>query len=438
MINKDIKKRIEQINSGQVPEGYKKEHGFIAPGDWDVPTINKILKVASRPIAKPQEGYWRLGLRSHAKGTFHTFVDDPSKVAMDELYKVKENDLVLNITFAWEHAIAIANKEDEDKLVSHRFPTYEFKPDSIADFYKYIIVQPKLKDMLCNISPGGAGRNRVLNKSDFLKLNLPKPPKEEQKKIAEILLTCDRVINLKQNLLTEKQNQRKWLMQELFSGKENLKKIKLADLCTKITKGTTPSSVGFSFVESGITFVKIESILENGNINSEKLAYITEDCHKSFARSQLKINDILFSIAGALGRTAIVNKEILPANLNQAVAIIRLKHNDDVNMKFVFYFLRSNYICNYIKHISVQGAQSNLSLADISNIVIELPSPTKQKAIAEILSIADKEINLLQKETDEYKQLKKSFMQLLLTGVVRVNELDINKRPEKEQEMQAC
>lgn len=159
LMNNEINQRIEQINAGQVPEGYKKELGFIAPKDWDIPTLSKIVKPTPRPVAKPEEGYWRLGLRSHAKGTFHTFVENPETVAMDELYEVKENDLVLNITFAWEHAIAIANRDDEGKLVSHRFPTYEFKPDSIPGFYKYIIVQPRIKEMLANISPGGAGRN---------------------------------------------------------------------------------------------------------------------------------------------------------------------------------------------------------------------------------------------------------------------------------------
>src|SRR5690606_3762343 len=128
--------------------------------EWNNKTLGHYIVPVSRECSKPNEGYWRLGLRSHAKGTFHEFVEDPSTVSMDKLYRVKCNDLIVNITFAWEHAIAVADNMDEDKLVSHRFPTYEFKGDAYPQFFKYYILQPRFRHMLVNISPGGAGRNR--------------------------------------------------------------------------------------------------------------------------------------------------------------------------------------------------------------------------------------------------------------------------------------
>lgn len=78
-----------------------------------------------------------------------------------------KNMLIVNITFAWEHAIAITDANDEGKLVSHRFPTYDFNENALYDFYKYYILLPKFKYCLLNASPGGAGRNRVLNKKQF-------------------------------------------------------------------------------------------------------------------------------------------------------------------------------------------------------------------------------------------------------------------------------
>lgn len=99
---------------------------------------------------------------------------------------------------------------------------------------------------------------------------------------------------------------------------------RLGDVATVITKGTTPTSLGFDFVPEGINFIKIESIAEDGSFIPSKFGHIDSKCNNALKRSQLEENDILFSIAGAIGRTAIVKKEILPANTNQALAIIRI------------------------------------------------------------------------------------------------------------------
>ena len=195
-MNKEIKERIESIKNNQLPKGYRRVKDIgIAPEDWTLGKMSDVIENVSRPVPKPNEPYWRLGIKSWAKGTFHAFVDDPETVNMDELYEVKENDLIVNITFAWEHAIAIAKKEDEGLLVSHRFPTYVFKEGQVPEYYQAVITQRYFKDMLDHISPGGAGRNRVLNRNDFLNLPCFIPSKEKQQKIAKILFSCDKIIN---------------------------------------------------------------------------------------------------------------------------------------------------------------------------------------------------------------------------------------------------
>lgn len=191
--------------------------------EWSKETLDQYINPVSRECDKPREGYWRLGLRSHGKGTFHQFVEDPATVAMDKLYEVKPNDLIVNITFAWEHAIAVTDSEDEGKLVSHRFPTYEFNENACHMYFKYYVLQTKFKNLLVNISPGGAGRNRVMNKKDFLKLEVQVPSYEEQKKIAEVLLLADKEIELLQKELEALKLQKKGLMQRLLTGEVRVK-----------------------------------------------------------------------------------------------------------------------------------------------------------------------------------------------------------------------
>jgi restriction endonuclease S subunit len=163
---------------------------------------------------------------------------------------------------------------------------------------------------------------------------------------------------------------------ERFKEKTNILKsrypmVKLGEISERITKGTTPTTNGFKFQEVGINFIKIESIKEDGSFIPEKFAFVSKECHQAFKRSQLKENDILFSIAGALGRIAIVTNEILPANTNQALAIITLK--PEVYPPYVFWSLKSGNVLDEIENLKVGVAQLNLSLQQITDFEIPLP-----------------------------------------------------------------
>jgi type I restriction enzyme, S subunit len=162
----------------------------------------------------------------------------------------------------------------------------------------------------------------------------------------------------------------------------------LGDLTEVVTKGTTPTSVGYKFTEQGIAFVKVESITPEGNFLGGKLARINEDCHNALKRSQLKAGDILFSIAGALGRTAIVSNEILPANTNQALAIIRLKPSDDVSLRFIEKALSTGFVLDQVEKLKGGVAQQNLSLSQVKSFRIPLPPLAEQERIVGILDEA--------------------------------------------------
>ncbi|GAB3018643.1 hypothetical protein GCM10027284_42130 [Cyclobacterium sediminis] len=206
----------------QLLTGKKRLKGF--DGEWKKNPLSYFIDYTPRPVNKPSESYLALGVRSHGKGIFHKPDFDPEAIAMETLYEVKENDLVVNITFAWEHAVAIASKEDEGGLVSHRFPTYTFKPDKASpDFFKFLILQPYFKYLLDLISPGGAGRNRVLSKKEFIRLEIKCPLQEEQIAIASVLLEADKELKLYQQQIATLKQQKKGLMQKLLTGEIRVK-----------------------------------------------------------------------------------------------------------------------------------------------------------------------------------------------------------------------
>lgn len=209
--------------------GKKRLKGF-ENTKWKIQSLESVVKLVVREVPKPNVPYLGIGLRSHGKGTFLKHDEQPEKNSMDKFYVVRPNDLIVNITFAWEQAIAIVKPEDNGALASHRFPTYEFiEGKGHPDFFRYVIIQPRMKYMLELISPGGAGRNRVMSKKDFIKLEMQIPDFKEQTAIAQVLQTADKEITLLKIKLEQQKLQKKGLMQVLLTGKVRVKEKSLID-----------------------------------------------------------------------------------------------------------------------------------------------------------------------------------------------------------------
>ncbi|WP_247943625.1 restriction endonuclease subunit S [Streptococcus oralis] len=182
---------------------------------WEEKKLIDLVSPVSRKVRKPSVPYYRMSIRSHAKGTFKQYVDDPKKIAMDNLFEVKENDLVVNITFAWEHAIAVASKEDDGLLVSHRFPTFVIDK-SDKNFINIYIKREEFRKKMDLLSPGGAGRNRVLNVKDFIKIQMIVPELEEQQAIGAYFSTLDNIIHSHQEKISQLETLKKKLLQDMF------------------------------------------------------------------------------------------------------------------------------------------------------------------------------------------------------------------------------
>ncbi len=291
---------------------------------------------------------------------------------------------------------------------------------------------------LCSAMNSHLGRRQVegvqygtaqkqFNISDAIDFIFPVPPLPEQRAIAEALSDVDALLGAQEALLAKKSDLKAAAMQQLLTGQKRLPSFtgewevkRLGDVAELITKGTTPTSIGQKFTESGVNFLKAESISENGSIISEKTAYIDNATHALLRRSQLKDGDILISIAGVLGRIGTVSSDVLPANTNQALAIVRLPKNSTESRHYIFYFLRSSLIHKQINDVNVQAAQSNISLQNVGDLQIHLPPPAEQTAIAAVLSDMDAEISALEAQLDKTRSLKQGMMQELLSGRIRL------------------
>lgn len=203
---------------------------------------------------------------------------------------------------------------------------------------------------------------------------------------------------------------------------DDIKKIKLSEISELITKGTTPTTLGFEFQDKGINFLKIECFDEYGIFIANKVAHISEECNMKLKRSQLQAGDILFSIAGAIGRVAIVAEEMLPANTNQALAIIRIKR-DDVYLPYIKLILTSPIVREQFEKKKQGVAQLNISLKDINELEIPLPTKKQQMEYAEFFTKISGVINARQKELQQLDNLIKArFVEMFGNPVLNEKE----------------
>lgn len=187
---------------------------FKAP--WQRAKLGEIVTPYADPVETPHNGYERLGIRSHGKGVFHDYVEAGKELDTAQMHRVAAHNLIVNITFAWEHAVAITVDDDEGKLVSHRFPQFAMTERIYDQFLKYLILDARFRHHLLLSSPGGAGRNRVLKVPEMLEYEMMLPDIEEQKQIAGFLNALDELIELYQIKLEKLKNIKKATLQKMF------------------------------------------------------------------------------------------------------------------------------------------------------------------------------------------------------------------------------
>lgn len=187
--------------------------------DWKQCKFGSVVEKYEDSVETPTEGYMRLGIRSHAKGTFHSYVEKGKELETAKMFRVAADKFIVNITFGWEHAVAITDEGDAGKLVSHRFPQYSFNTGMIPKFFRYLILDEKFKHHLELSSPGGAGRNRVLKLSDMLDYEIYVPNEVEQSKIADYFENLNHLITLHQHKCNELKEVKKFMLQNMFPQK---------------------------------------------------------------------------------------------------------------------------------------------------------------------------------------------------------------------------
>ena len=395
--------------------------------EWDTKNVNNLFTLGRKnfiPSSCPQEMFAHFSIPAFDKNAepklvkgrdieSNKFLIEKDSILISKLNPRKKRVWLVDSSVRYKNLRSVCSTEfiqliPRNSDIHLKFYYYYFGADF---FYREI----KRKAM------GTTNSRQRMSPEEILDFEISELPIEEQRRIASILENIDNTIDETQELIEKYKKLKDGLMHDLFSEcLEERNTISFSDkkYVKLITKGTTPTTYGYSFVDHGINFVKVEAIDDFGHFITDQFQHITTQAHNHLRRSQLREDDVLLSIAGALGRCIKVTKNILPANINQALALIRFENYIDV--EYVKYTLDSFIIQDLIKKISVQLAQANLNLGDIKKFRIPYPEPEKRENIVATLKSIDNAIDSERFYLNKLVRIKTGLMHDLLTGKVRV------------------
>lgn len=393
--------------------------------DWEQRKLESLFTKYEDKVKTPNSGYWRLGLRSHCKGTFHTYVDAGNELETAEMNRVQSGNFILNITFAWERALAVTNEEDQDKLVSHRFPQFKPNRDLAIDFFKHTLMDKRFKHHLELSSPGGAGRNKVLKIADMLKYELLVPSIKEQNEISSFLNNVDYIITLHQRKLEHLNLKKKALLQKLFpkNGERHpelrfpgftdaWEQRKLGDFYT-FKNGLNKEKVYFGYGDSIVNFT---DVFHNRQIYSSTLKGKVCVNKKELENYKVKEGDLFFTRTSEtideIGFPAVVMEPMERVVFSGFVLRGRAEKNDPLVNIFKSYIFFTDNFRSEMKKKSSMTTRALTSGTALKEMYFSYPKDLEEQTkIGEILLRLDNIITLHQRKLEHLQLQKKALLQ---------------------------
>jgi len=285
-----------------------------------------------------------------------------------------------------------------------------------------MVVKPKtesllksfLKNYLINIDLSstitGTAQPQI-TRTNLAPFPIPLPPIDIQKKIVSEIEAMEKQEQQAVEAVEKLKEEINTSVNDLF--KNSYKVETLGNLTTLITKGSSPTWQGIAYTGNPeVLFVTSENVRE-GYLDFSKKKYLENRFNEIQKRSILEKNDVLVNIVGAsIGRSAVYNLDV-NANINQAVALVRCNPNL-LNYQFLNYFLNSDTVISEYTSMKKEVARANLSLQNISDIKIPLPTIEEQKKVVAEIEKLETIITELEKQIAEVPKLKETILKKYL------------------------
>ena len=415
-MNSRLLSRMEELRGGKVRAE--------SLGAWKKVKLREVLH-ERKTYSQKGEGYPHVTLST--KGI------SPKTERYDRDHLVKDEEKAYKITHKGDICYNPANLKFGvicentfgDAIFSPIYVTFEVKEGVCREFLANYLMRWDFINAVRKYEEGTVYERMAVKPEDFLRYEIFLPPIEEQRKIAAILTAQDKVIELKERLLAEKQRQKAYLMQQLLTGKKRLPGVgeewKIKPL-KKVTEKQTKKNNGFQYR------LVLSNSAQHGIVSQD------QEFDKEIANEE-RIDGYYVVIPGAFvyNPRISVTAPCGPINVNETgetgvmspLYTVFTISSPQISQDFLKYYFQSSCWYKYVKGVANYGARHdriNISDDDFFDMPIPLPTKEEQNYVARVLSTADREIELLQQDIGQEKQKKKALMHLLLTGIVRVDE----------------
>ena len=394
------------------------------PEGWSIDEFGKLALLSKKKyIPSPNEHIKCIELEHFEKetGRINGYIDSAQQSSTKNYFK--KGDVLYGKLRPYLKKYTLASF---DGICSTEIWVLQGCKEKLTNFYLYLIIQSNKFNIACNVSTGTHMPRADWEYVSSIPFILP--PLPEQEKIAGILSCWDDGIEKLSALIEKKKIQKKALMQQLLTGKHRLKGYSTPWHEVKLGNIGIISSAGVD--KKIVEGEKLVNLLNYMDVYKKDFLYASDTSmtvsapERQIRNCNLKKGDIFFTPSSEtrddIAHSAVVMEDIV--NGVYSYHIVRLRPNTPIDLKFSAYAFKTNYF--YKQAFSIcegSGQRYVISQDDFRNMTVFIPSDiAEQKAIAEILSKADEEIELLNKKLEAFKQEKKALMQQLLTGKIRV------------------
>ena len=420
----EINRRIDQIRRGEVPEGYQKTKDGIFPVDWNTQKMKQWVALAERPVTLEDDKKYRLVTVRRGFGGVDLRGEYLGKdILVKNYFKVRQGDFLISKRQIAHGACGVVPESLDGAVVSNEYNVFIPNQGTNIEMFNLMMRLPHYTRLFYLMSDGVHIEKLLFKTQDWMRRQLAMPPIEEQRKIAAILTTQDKVIELKEKRLAQKQRQKKYLMQQLLTGKKRLpgfsEEWKIKPL-KKLTEKQRKKNNGFQYR------LILSNSAQHGIVSQD------QEFDKEIANEE-RIDGYYIVIPGAFvyNPRISVTAPCGPINVNETgetgimspLYTVFTISSPQISQDFLKYYFQSSCWYKYVKGVANYGARHDrisISDGDFFDMPIPLPTKEEQSYIAKVLSASNREIELLQQDIEQEKQKKKALMQLLLKGIVRV------------------
>lgn len=405
-----------------MPQGYKMTSLGVIPQDWEEKKLGDIAEINPRngEITSQFVTFLTMSDISEHGGIIKENII-PNISLKPGFTSFKKGDIIIaKITPCFENGkgALLDNITEEYGFGSTEF--HVIRSRQCNHFIYFHTISYAFRKRLESQMTGSAGQKRVPADS-VSSYKLPVPPLPEQQKIAEVLGTWDKAIEKQSQLIKKLELRKKGLMQQLLTGKKRLpgfngewKKVAFSSVIEKISNGYVydVNSIG------SVPITRIETI-SKGFIDYTKVGYV--QYVEELEKYKLRKGDILFSHINSIthiGKVAIFKSD---KELYHGMNLLLIRAKESMNKNYLYYFLSSTIARKKVRSFAKQAVnQASVNTDELKKWTIYIPEVAEQNSIAEVLTAADREIELAQQKFELLRQQKSGLMQQLLTGKKRV------------------